>query len=83
MTKGHLGGPVEFGLRRTVRRLDGKTSYDRRQIPCVVIDIDFLRQLSALSCLIPHEGMLVGRILATDSKTVTLPYVLSLNRVPA
>jgi|GEM_PF-6855063 len=50
MTKGHLGGPVEFGLRRTVRRLDGKTSYDRRQIPCVVIDVDFLRQLSALSC---------------------------------
>jgi hypothetical protein len=33
--------------------------------------------------LIPHEGMLVGRILATDSKTVTLPYVLSLNRSPA
>jgi len=33
--------------------------------------------------LIPHEGMLVGRILATDSKTVMLPYVLSLNRVPA
>ena len=32
--------------------------------------------------LIPHEGMLVGRILATDSKTVMLPYVLSLNRVP-
>ena len=33
--------------------------------------------------LIPHEGMLVGRILATNSKTVTLPYVLSLNRSPA
>ncbi|HEY6490598.1 MAG: hypothetical protein WCC26_13995 [Terracidiphilus sp.] len=33
--------------------------------------------------LIPHEGMLVGRILATDSKTVMLPYVLSLKRVPA
>jgi hypothetical protein len=33
--------------------------------------------------LIPHKGMLVGRILATDSKTVMLPYVLSLNRVPA
>jgi CubicO group peptidase (beta-lactamase class C family) len=33
--------------------------------------------------LIPHAGMLVGRILATDSKTVTLPYVLSLNRAPA
>jgi CubicO group peptidase (beta-lactamase class C family) len=33
--------------------------------------------------LIPHEGMLVGRILATDSKTVTLPYILSLNRVAA
>jgi len=33
--------------------------------------------------LIPHEGMLVGRILATDSKTVMLPYVLSLNRAPA
>ena len=32
--------------------------------------------------LIPHQGMLVGRILATDSKTVMLPYVLSLNRVP-
>lgn len=30
--------------------------------------------------LIPHEGMLVGRILATDSKTVMLPYILSLNR---
>ncbi len=30
--------------------------------------------------LIPHEGMLVGRILATDSKTVTLPDILSLNR---
>jgi CubicO group peptidase (beta-lactamase class C family) len=33
--------------------------------------------------LIPHEGMLVGRILATDSKTATLPYVLSLNRMSA
>jgi hypothetical protein len=33
--------------------------------------------------LIPHEGMLVGRILATDSKTAMLPYVLSLNRAPA
>ena len=33
--------------------------------------------------LIPHEGMLVGRILATDSKTVTLPYTLSLNRALA
>jgi len=33
--------------------------------------------------LIPHAGMLVGRILATDSKTVTLPYVFSLNRAPA
>jgi hypothetical protein len=33
--------------------------------------------------LIPHEGMLVGRILATDSKTVVLPYILSLNRAPA
>jgi hypothetical protein len=33
--------------------------------------------------LIPHEGMLVGRILATDFKTVTLPYVVSLNRAPA
>ena len=33
--------------------------------------------------LIPHGGMLVGRILATDSKTVTLPYTLSLDRVPA
>jgi hypothetical protein len=30
--------------------------------------------------LIPHEGMMVGRILVTDSKTVTLPYVLSLDR---
>jgi hypothetical protein len=30
--------------------------------------------------LIPHEGMLVGRLLVTDSKTVTLPYVLSLDR---
>jgi hypothetical protein len=33
--------------------------------------------------LIPHEGMLVGRILATDSETVMLPYVLSLNRASA
>ena len=33
--------------------------------------------------LIPHGGMLVGRILATDSKTVTLPYTLNLDRVPA
>jgi CubicO group peptidase (beta-lactamase class C family) len=33
--------------------------------------------------LLPHEGMLVGRILVTDSKTVTLPYVLSLNRAAA
>ena len=33
--------------------------------------------------LIPREGMLVGRILATNSKTVMLPYVLSLNRSPA
>jgi hypothetical protein len=33
--------------------------------------------------LIPHEGMLVGRILATDSKTVMLPYVLTLIRAPA
>ena len=33
--------------------------------------------------LIPHEGMLVGRLLVTDSKTVMLPCVLSLNRVPA
>jgi CubicO group peptidase (beta-lactamase class C family) len=31
--------------------------------------------------LMPHEGMLVGRILATDSKTVMLPYVLSLDRM--
>ena len=33
--------------------------------------------------LIPHEGMLVGRILAADSKTVTLPYILRLNRAAA
>jgi hypothetical protein len=33
--------------------------------------------------LILHEGMLVGRILATDAKTVVLPYILSLNRAPA
>lgn len=33
--------------------------------------------------LIPHEGMLVGRILATDSKTVMLPYILSLDRAPS
>jgi CubicO group peptidase (beta-lactamase class C family) len=33
--------------------------------------------------LIPYEGMLVGRILATDLKTVSLPYVLTLNRAPA
>lgn len=50
MAKGQLCGPLEFRLRRTVRRLDGKTSDDRRQIPCVVIHVDFLRQLSALSC---------------------------------
>ncbi len=33
--------------------------------------------------LVPYGGMLAGRILATDLKEVTLPYVLSLNRVPA
>ena len=33
--------------------------------------------------LIPYRGMLTGRILATDSRNVTLPYVLSLNRAPA
>ena len=33
--------------------------------------------------VVPYQGMLVGRILATDSNTVTLPYVLSLNRAPA
>lgn len=33
--------------------------------------------------LVPYRGMLTGRILATDFKSVTLPYVLSLNRVPA
>jgi CubicO group peptidase (beta-lactamase class C family) len=33
--------------------------------------------------LIPHKGMLVGRILATDFETVMLPYVLTLNRAPA
>jgi hypothetical protein len=33
--------------------------------------------------LIPHEERLVGRILATDSKTVMLPYVLSLSRMSA
>lgn len=33
--------------------------------------------------LIPHEGMLAGRILTTNSKTVMLPYVVSLKRVPA
>jgi len=33
--------------------------------------------------LIPHEGRLVGRILATDSKTVMLPYVLSMDRMSA
>ncbi|HUN83150.1 MAG TPA: serine hydrolase domain-containing protein [Terracidiphilus sp.] len=33
--------------------------------------------------LIPHEGMLVGRVLATDSKTVMLPYVLSMDRMSA
>lgn len=33
--------------------------------------------------LIPHDGMLVGRILATNSKTVMLPYVLSLSRISA
>ena len=31
--------------------------------------------------VVPYRGMLAGRILATDSKNVTLPYVLSLNRV--
>lgn len=43
--------------------------------------------------LVPYRGMLVGRILATDFKSViaadgvlhdaVLPYVLSLNRLPA
>jgi CubicO group peptidase (beta-lactamase class C family) len=33
--------------------------------------------------LIPHQGKLVGRILAADSKTVMLPYVLSLDRASA
>ena len=33
--------------------------------------------------LVPYQAMLVGRILATDSNRVALPYVLSLNRVPA
>jgi CubicO group peptidase (beta-lactamase class C family) len=33
--------------------------------------------------LIPREGRLLGRILATDSKTVMLPYVLSLDRMSA
>jgi CubicO group peptidase (beta-lactamase class C family) len=33
--------------------------------------------------LIPHDEMLVGRILATNSRTVMLPYVLSLDRVSA
>jgi CubicO group peptidase (beta-lactamase class C family) len=33
--------------------------------------------------LVPYRGMLAGRILATDSKSVTLPYVLSQHRVPA
>jgi hypothetical protein len=33
--------------------------------------------------LIPFQGTLAGRILATDSKSVTLPYVLSLNRAAA
>lgn len=38
-------------------------------------------QAKALSLkLIPHEGRLMGRILATDSKTAVLPYVVSLNR---
>jgi len=32
--------------------------------------------------LIPYRGTLAGRILATDFKSVTLPYVLSLKRVP-
>lgn len=31
--------------------------------------------------LIPHQEMLVGRILATDFKSVMLPYMLSLNRI--
>ena len=33
--------------------------------------------------VVPYRGMLAGRILATDSKNVTLPYVLNLSRVPA
>jgi hypothetical protein len=33
--------------------------------------------------LIPREGMLVGRILATDAKTVMLPHVFSLKRMSA
>jgi CubicO group peptidase (beta-lactamase class C family) len=33
--------------------------------------------------LFPYQAILVGRILATDYNSVTLPYVLNLNRVPA
>jgi hypothetical protein len=33
--------------------------------------------------VIPYKGTLAGRILATDFKSVTLPYVLSLNRLSA
>jgi len=33
--------------------------------------------------LIPYKEMPAGRILATDFKSVTLPYILSLNRVAA
>lgn len=33
--------------------------------------------------LVPYRGILMSRILATDLKEVTLPFVLSLNWVPA
>jgi len=33
--------------------------------------------------LLPYRGMLTGRILATDFKSATLPYVLGLNRAAA
>jgi hypothetical protein len=32
--------------------------------------------------MMPHEGKLVGRVLATNMQNAILPYVLTLNRIP-
>ena len=55
-------------------------------VPAGLIDSADARRTGAKALkikLIPYRGTLTGRILATDFKSVTLPYVLSLNRVPA